>query len=103
VQAEWGPDELIGAWTPRQADYCRLVGKPARAADALEQGKEELHTALAEMENALPSSQWSSPAGTGAYRPYPDAAVVPGGGDQGAVRAERHAVHPAVVAGEGTD
>jgi Tn3 transposase DDE domain len=38
---------------PRQADYCRLVGKPARAADALEQGREELHTALAEMENAL--------------------------------------------------
>ena len=40
-------------WKPRQAPYCRLVGKPARAADALEQGKEELHTALAEMENAL--------------------------------------------------
>ena len=40
-------------WKPRQAAYCRLVGKPARAADALEQGREELHTALAEMENAL--------------------------------------------------
>ena len=40
-------------WKPRQADYCRLVGKPAMAADALEQGKEELHTALAEMEKAL--------------------------------------------------
>ncbi len=40
-------------WKPRQAGYCRLVGKPARAADALEQGREELHTALAEMENAL--------------------------------------------------
>jgi len=40
-------------WKPRQADYCRLVGKPARAADALEQGTEELHTVLAEMENAL--------------------------------------------------
>jgi hypothetical protein len=40
-------------WKPRQAAYCRLVGKPARVADALEQGREELHTALAEMENAL--------------------------------------------------
>ena len=40
-------------WKPKQAAYCRLVSKPARAADALEQGKEELHTALAEMENAL--------------------------------------------------
>jgi hypothetical protein len=40
-------------WKPRQAGYCRLVGKPAKAADALEQGREELHTALAEMENAL--------------------------------------------------
>jgi hypothetical protein len=40
-------------WKPRQADYCRLVGKPARAADALEQGREELHAALADMENAL--------------------------------------------------
>jgi hypothetical protein len=40
-------------WRPRQADYCRLVDKPAKAADALEQGKEELHTALAEMEKAL--------------------------------------------------
>jgi len=37
----------------RVTGYCRLVGKPARAADALEQGREELHTALAEMENAL--------------------------------------------------
>ncbi len=40
-------------WKPKQADYCRLVGKPGTAADALEQGKEELHTALAEMEKAL--------------------------------------------------
>jgi Domain of unknown function (DUF4158)/Tn3 transposase DDE domain len=40
-------------WKPRQADYCRLVGKPARAADAPEQGREELHAALADMENAL--------------------------------------------------
>lgn len=40
-------------WKPRQADYCQLVNKPAKAADALEQGKEELHTALAEMDKAL--------------------------------------------------
>ncbi len=40
-------------WQPRQAGYCQLVGKPATAADALEQGREELHTALAELENTL--------------------------------------------------
>jgi TnpA family transposase len=40
-------------WKPRQADYCQLVNKPAKAADALEQGKEELHTALAEMDKTL--------------------------------------------------
>ena len=40
-------------WQPRQAGYCQLVGKPATAADALQQGKEELHTALAELENTL--------------------------------------------------
>ena len=40
-------------WQPRQAGYCQLVGKPSMAADALEQGKEELHTALAQLENTL--------------------------------------------------
>jgi TnpA family transposase len=40
-------------WTPKQADYCQLVNKPAKAADAVEQGKEELHTALAEMDKTL--------------------------------------------------
>jgi len=40
-------------WMPRQGEYCRLVGKPARAADAIAQGKEELHAALAELENTL--------------------------------------------------
>lgn len=43
-------------WAPRQEEYCRLVGKPADAARALEQGKEELHAALAEMESALAGS-----------------------------------------------
>ncbi|MFZ0118960.1 MAG: DUF4158 domain-containing protein [Pseudonocardiaceae bacterium] len=40
-------------WKPKQADYCQLVNKPAKAADALEQGREELHTALAEMDKTL--------------------------------------------------
>ncbi|GIH97778.1 DDE transposase [Planobispora siamensis] len=40
-------------WAPEQAAYCRLVGKPADAAEALAQGKEELHAALAELESAL--------------------------------------------------
>ncbi len=41
-------------WKPRAGPAIPgLVGKQARAADALEQGREELHTALAEMENAL--------------------------------------------------
>jgi len=40
-------------WQPKQAEYCRLVGKPARAADAIALGKEELHTALAELEDTL--------------------------------------------------
>jgi len=40
-------------WKPRQADYCRLVGKPARARRRPGAGKEELRIALAEMENTL--------------------------------------------------
>ena len=43
-------------WAPRQEEYCRLVGRPAAAAHALEQGKEELHAALAELESALAGS-----------------------------------------------
>jgi len=66
-------------WKPRQADYCQLVNKPAKAADALEQGKEELHTALAEMDKTL-------------------AGAVPG--DTGIVRldAEGHLVIPRLTA-----
>ena len=52
-------------WKPRQAGYCQLVGKPAKAADALEQGKEELHAALAEMEKALAGAL---PGDTGTVR-----------------------------------
>ncbi|MED7930441.1 Tn3 family transposase [Nonomuraea sp. LP-02] len=40
-------------WAPRRGEYCRLVGKPSNGADALEQGKEELHTALEELEQTL--------------------------------------------------
>lgn len=42
-----------GQWMPRQAEYRRLVAKPARAADAIAQGKEELHAALADLESTL--------------------------------------------------
>jgi hypothetical protein len=35
---------------PRQGEYCRLVGKPASADDAIALGGEELHAALAELE-----------------------------------------------------
>ena len=38
-----------GQWMPKQGEYCRLVGKPPRAADAIAQGREELHAALAEL------------------------------------------------------
>ena len=43
-------------WAPRQEEHCRLAGKPADAAHALEQGKEELHAALAELESVLAGS-----------------------------------------------
>ncbi|MEU8110380.1 Tn3 family transposase [Nonomuraea muscovyensis] len=50
-------------WPPKQAEYCRLVGKPANASDALEQGKQELHAALAELEQTLAGAS-SDDAGT---------------------------------------
>ena len=40
-------------WMPKQGEYCRLAWKLVSAADAIAQGKEELHTALAELENTL--------------------------------------------------
>ncbi|MGH3601548.1 MAG: Tn3 family transposase, partial [Pseudonocardiaceae bacterium] len=52
-------------WKPKQADYCQLVNKPAKAADDLEQGKEELHTSLAEMDKTLASAL---PGDTGTVR-----------------------------------
>jgi TnpA family transposase len=50
---------------PKRAEYCRLVGKPARAADAIAQGKEELHAALAELEQTLANAL---PGDTGTVR-----------------------------------
>ncbi|MGH3933364.1 MAG: Tn3 family transposase [Pseudonocardiaceae bacterium] len=52
-------------WLSRQGDYCTLVGKPAKAADALAQGKEELHTALVQLEKTLANAL---PDDTGAVR-----------------------------------
>lgn len=52
-------------WAPRRDDYCRLVGKPSSAAEALEQGKQELHAALEELEGALANA---SPDDTGTVR-----------------------------------
>ena len=42
-----------GQWELQREAYCKLVGEPAKAADALAQGKEELHAALAELEKIL--------------------------------------------------
>ncbi|MEU7005010.1 Tn3 family transposase [Nonomuraea sp. NPDC046570] len=52
-------------WEPRRAEFCQLVRKPAPATDALEQGKEELHAALAELETLLVGAL---PDDTGAVR-----------------------------------
>lgn len=52
-------------WAPRQAEFCAMVGKPSHAADALAQGKEELHSALADLEKVLAGSL---PEDTGAVR-----------------------------------
>jgi TnpA family transposase len=52
-------------WAPKRDEYCRLVRKPVNAADAIEQGKEELHAALAELEQALANS---SPDANGTVR-----------------------------------
>jgi TnpA family transposase len=52
-------------WAPRRGEYCRLVGKPPNAAQALEQGKEELHEALEELEKTLAGA---TPDDTGRVR-----------------------------------
>ncbi|MFC9975592.1 Tn3 family transposase [Spirillospora sp. NPDC127200] len=40
-------------WEPRRAEFCKLVGKPAKAADAIAQGRQELDDALGALENTL--------------------------------------------------
>ncbi|GGQ14116.1 hypothetical protein GCM10010140_50460 [Streptosporangium pseudovulgare] len=52
-------------WAPWSGEYCRLVGKPPNATDALEQGKEELHAALEELETTLAGA---APDDTGMVR-----------------------------------
>lgn len=52
-------------WAPRQAEFCALVGKPADGRHALEQGVEELHAAVTELETVLAKS---SPDDVGAVR-----------------------------------
>jgi hypothetical protein len=54
-----------GQWELRREAYCKLVRKPAKAADALAQGKEELHAAPAEPEKTLAGAL---PGDTGAVR-----------------------------------
>jgi hypothetical protein len=54
-----------GQWAPRREAYRKLVRKPARAADALAQGKAELHAALAEPEKTRAGAL---PGDTGAVR-----------------------------------
>lgn len=52
-------------WEGRRAEFCRLVRKPAEAADALAQAKDELHQALSDLEETLAGS---SPGDVGAVR-----------------------------------
>ncbi|MER5326293.1 Tn3 family transposase [Streptosporangium roseum] len=52
-------------WSPRRAEFCKLVGKPSDVAEVIEQGKEELHAALADLD-ATPAQ--ALPDDTGAVR-----------------------------------
>ncbi|MEU7838319.1 Tn3 family transposase [Nonomuraea sp. NPDC049129] len=52
-------------WAPRRADFCKLVGKPADAAESIEQSKEELHAALTQLDQTLAQAL---PDDTGAVR-----------------------------------
>ncbi|GII94365.1 DDE transposase [Sinosporangium siamense] len=52
-------------WAPRQADYCRLVGKPSDPAEAIEQGRHEMHEALTQLEQPLAQA---SPGDAGSVR-----------------------------------
>ncbi|MGI5201228.1 hypothetical protein ACQEU6_06480 [Spirillospora sp. CA-108201] len=61
-------------WLPRRREFCALVGKPAGAEDAIAQGKQELHAALAELETVLAEAQ---PGDTGAVRLDDGRLVIP--------------------------
>ena len=52
-------------WLPRRSEFCAMVGKPAQAAAALSEGKEELHAALADLDRVLAAT---GPDDTGAVR-----------------------------------
>jgi TnpA family transposase len=60
-------------WLPRRTEFCALVGKPAGAQDAIAQGKQELHAALADLETALAAAR---PGDTGAVRLDDDGRLV---------------------------
>jgi hypothetical protein len=60
-------------WAPKRAGFCQLVGKPTSAADALAQGKEELHAALGELEKTLADAP---PGDAGAVRLDADGKLV---------------------------
>jgi TnpA family transposase len=42
-----------GRWAPQRVEFCQLTGKPAAAADALALADDELHAALADLEEQL--------------------------------------------------
>ena len=52
-------------WLPRQTEFCALVGRPADAAAALDQSKQELHAALAGLERVLAAAGRLTPARSG--------------------------------------
>ncbi|TDC90809.1 hypothetical protein E1292_43275 [Nonomuraea deserti] len=52
-------------WEGRRAEFCQLVRKPARAAEAIDQVKEELHQALEDLEETLANA---APNDVGAVR-----------------------------------
>lgn len=60
-------------WRPRQAEFCALVGKPAEAITALQQGKDELDAALEQLDRVLADT---GPDDVGSVRLDPDGQLV---------------------------
>jgi hypothetical protein len=60
-------------WALKRAGFCQLTGKPASAAVAIAQGKEELHAALAELDKTLANAP---PGDVGAVRLDADSKLV---------------------------